>query len=47
MVKSSVADYNNALADDGNRQISGVVDDSAWRIMKKVSPKYAFYDSFD
>lgn len=47
MVNSSIAEYNNALADDGNRQISGVVDDSAWRIMKKVSPKYAFYDSFD
>ena len=57
MVKSAIADYNNALArgqdqselqqDDGNRQIPGVVDDSAWRIMKKVSPKYAFYDSFD
>ena len=35
------------LADDGNRQMSGVVDDSAWRIMKKVSPNYVFYDSFD
>ena len=28
-VKSAIADYNNALADDGNRQMSGVVDDSA------------------